>query len=119
MTRRTGCGMSLLEVLVALAILATGVTALQRLLVQSVGAVNANAERTRAMLAARTLLAEAELVPHPPGRPAGDLGAGGLHFERDVRATAHPRLHEVRVRVTSERDQAGCELVELIRVPSG
>ena len=49
-TRR---GMTLLEVLVAVAVLATGVVAVERLLARSVGAVATDAELTRAMLLGR------------------------------------------------------------------
>jgi type II secretion system protein I len=112
-------GMTLLEVLVALAVLATGIVALQRLAARSIDAV-ATAERlTRAMVGARALLAEAVLVPPEPGHLEGDLAAESrLRFERDVTPTPHPGLREVRVRVWWERrDRAVCELVELVRVP--
>jgi hypothetical protein len=41
----------------------------------------------------------------------------GLRFEREVRPTGHPRLREVRVRVQPADGGAGCELLELVRVP--
>ena len=50
-------GLTLLEVMVALVILAVGVTALQRLLVRSVATVTADGQTTRAMLLAQALLA--------------------------------------------------------------
>lgn len=109
-------GITLLEVLVALAILALGVTALQRLLVRSVATVTADGRATRAMLLARALLAEAEAKPPEPGQSEG-VRAGGLRFERDVRRTLHPSLREVRVRVYPEAGGAACELVEMVRVP--
>jgi len=40
----------------------------------------------------------------------------GLHFERDVWRTPHPRLREVRVRVYGDQAGTACELVELVRV---
>jgi type II secretion system protein I len=114
--------MSLLETLVALAVLATGVLAVQRLMTASVAGIARDADLTRAMLGARALLAEAALAPPEPGRTAGTLGAetpGGatLRFERDVLPTAHPGLREVRVRVFGREPGTRCELVELIRVP--
>ena len=109
-------GITLLEVLVALVILAVGVTALQRLLARSVATVTADGRTTRAMLLAQALLAEAEVQPPEPGRSDG-VRPGGLRFEREVRRTLHPALREVRVRVYPEAGGTACELVEMIRVP--
>ena len=111
-------GLTLLEVLVALAVLATGVTALQRLLARSVATIGADARLSRAMLEARALLTQAELTPPEPGHDGGERG-GGLRFERDVWRTVHPELREVRVRVYWDAGGRACELVELIRVPPG
>ena len=107
--------MTLVEVLVALAVLAVGVVSLQRLLVRSVAMVARDGEASRAMLLARALLAEAELRPPEPGHTEG-ARPGGLRFDRDVRRTPHPALREVRVRVSAGGGTA-CELVELVRVP--
>ena len=109
-------GLTLLEVMVALVILAVGVTALQRLLVRSVATVTADGQTTRAMLLAQALLAEVEVRPPEPGHSEG-VRPGGLRFERDVRRTPHPALREVRVRVYPEAGGTACELVEMIRVP--
>jgi prepilin-type N-terminal cleavage/methylation domain-containing protein len=109
-------GVSLLEVLVALVVLAVGVGALQRLLAQSVATIDADARLGRAALVARTLLAEAALAPPEPGHEAGTHAASGLAFEREVTRTPHPGLREVRVRVAAAADGRACELVELIRV---
>jgi len=108
-------GFTLLEVLVALVVLAVGIVALARLLGQSVAGVAADAELTRAMLAARALLAEAEVRPPEPGTTTGTRA--GLTFERWVGRTAAPALREVRVRVFAAGG-ATCELVELVRVPA-
>jgi type II secretion system protein I len=107
-------GLTLLEVLVALVVLAVGGTAMQRLLVRSVHGIDVDARVSRAMVTARALLAEAAIDPPEPGSSTGERA--GLHFERDVRRTAHPALREVRVRVSAGGD-ATCELVEVIRVP--
>ena len=107
MSRR---GFTLVEVLVALTILGTGVVAVQQLLGRSVATLAADAELTRSMLLAQTLLSEAALDPPEPGHTTGTRK--GLRFERDVQRTAHPALREVRVRV------GACELVEVIRVPA-
>jgi len=110
-------GLTLLEVLVALAVLAIGIVALERLLGRSVATIADDARLTRAMLAARALLAEAALGSPEPGVTEGE--ANGVHFTREVRPTLHPGLREVRVRVANgAQDAAACELVELIRVPA-
>jgi prepilin-type N-terminal cleavage/methylation domain-containing protein len=117
-------GLTLLEVLVALVVLATGVTALERLFVRSIAGIAADERLTRAMLLAQALLAEAELVPPEPGETEGDLGARdpaatGFRFAREVRPTPHPGLREVRIRVYWDpRHPDACELVELLRVPT-
>ncbi len=109
--------MTLLETLVAVVVLATGVLAVQRLANDSVAGIAADGERTRAMLSAQRLLAEAALAPPEPGQVSGELPT--LRFTRDVRTTAHPGLREVRVRVFApDRPGDGCELLELIRVPT-
>lgn len=109
-------GIGLLEVLVALAVLALGLTGMQRLIVRSVATLAADARIARAMVAAQAVLAETTAAPPEPGHLAGET-ADGLRFERDVRRTAHARLREVRVRVYPERGAPPCELVELIDVP--
>jgi type II secretion system protein I len=110
--------MTLLEVLVALAVLATGVVGLERLLAASVAAVAADARLTRGMLAARALLAEAAVGVPPLGSAAGEVAATpGLRWERDVTATPHSALRQVRVRVSWAEGREACELVEVIRVP--
>jgi len=117
-------GMTLLEALVALTVLATGVLAVQRLALHSVAGIAADAELTRAMLLARALLAEAALAPPEPGHVAGDLAGRGpqaadLRFERTVSTGPHPGLREVRVRVfRPDRPGDTCELLEFVRVPT-
>jgi prepilin-type N-terminal cleavage/methylation domain-containing protein len=121
---RGGRGMTLLETLVALAVLGTGVLAVQRLTVLSVAGIATDAQLTRTMLIARALLAETALALPEPGHTAGDLSArgpaaAGLRFERDVRPTPHAGLREVRVRVfPADRPGDACELVEIVRVPT-
>jgi len=109
-------GLTLLEVVVALAVLAIGVTALQRLLATSVRGIATDVRLTEATLLARALLAEAEVRTPEPGHIEGER-PGALRYARDTTPTAHPGLREVRVRVSWENDQA-CELVEMIRVPA-
>ncbi len=110
-------GLTLLEVVVALAVLAVGITSLQRLVAGSVLAVGSDAALTRAMLAAESVLAEAAVHVPEPGHVEGDRpGPPPLHWTRDVTQTPHARLREVRVRVSSGRE--ACELVEVMRVPA-
>lgn len=107
-------GFTFVEVLVAIAILATAGVALERLAVRSVSQLITDAEVTRAMLLARSVLADASVTPPEPGWTGMDRD--GLHVERDVRRTAHPALREVHVRVATPGGDS-CELVEVIRVP--
>lgn len=116
--RRNSRGLGLLEVLVALVVLAVGITALQRLVARSIGTIDASGRTTRAMLAAQALLADAALAPPEPGHTEG-IAPGGLRFERDVGRTPHPALREVRVRVRPDDGGGPCELVEVIHVPPG
>ena len=115
--------MTLLEVLVAVAMLATGVLAVQRLVAGSVAGIATDTRLTRAMMLARSLLAEASLAPPEPGHVTGTLddrpGGAGFEFVRDVRRTPHDGLREVHVRVSSGAgDRDACELVEVVRVPT-
>ena len=94
--RRRNAGFGLLEALVALVVVAVGVTALQRLVTRSIAAVE---------------------LPEP-GETTGATSEG-LRFERVVRRAPHPALREVRVRVWPDPGAAPCELWEVIRVPPG
>lgn len=108
-------GLTLLEVVVAVAVLAVGAVALQRLVARSVATIADDARLTRAMLAARAVLAETAVAVPQPGLDEGTRD--GLRFEREVRPTPHPALREVRVRVgDGPRDRGACELVEVMRV---
>ena len=115
--RRSRAAFTLVEAVVALAVVATGVVAAERLLVRSTQTVAVARAVTGVQLAAQRLLAEARLGPLPLGTIAGTDEAG-IVFERDVLATDHPALREVRVRTYAGANAAGsCELVEILRVP--
>jgi prepilin-type N-terminal cleavage/methylation domain-containing protein len=116
--RRRDAGFGLLETLVALVVVAVGVTALQRLVTRSIATLGEDLRLTRAMLAARALLADAAVEPPEPGETGGATPEG-LRFERVVRRAPHPALREVRVRVWPDPGAAPCELWEVIRVPPG
>lgn len=108
-------GFTLVEAIVALAVVAMGVVAAQRLLAQSTRTLAAEHAATRAQLAAQTLLAEARLGPLPLGVIEG-TDAEGIAYTRDVRATDHPALRTVRVHAQAGgRTGASCELVEILR----
>jgi prepilin-type N-terminal cleavage/methylation domain-containing protein len=108
-------GLTLLEVVVATAIVAIGVVALERLVVQSTATLAADVETSRALLAAQAVLAEAVVVPPEPGRAT--LERAGLRVARDVEPTAHPALRQVRVRAWGAAG-APVELLEVVRVPA-
>jgi len=115
MTSRRAVGFTLVEAVVALAVVATGAIAAEQLLARSARTVAIERAATRAQLAAQSLLAEARVGPLPLGTVGGTT-ADGVAFEREVRATDHPALREVRVR-TQAAAGAGCELVEVLRAP--
>ena len=110
-------GLTLLEVLVAIVVLAVGVAAVERVVAASTGAVADDARTTQALFAAWSVLADAELAPPPAGTVTGTRD--GFAFTRRALPTPHRALREVRVQVG---ETAGgrplVELVELIRVPS-
>jgi type II secretory pathway pseudopilin PulG len=114
--RPSRAGFGLLETLIAVAVVASGVVAVQRLVARSVATLGEDLRVTRGMLAAQTLLADAALAPPEPGHTSGSTPEG-LRFERDVARTPHPALREVRVRVWPDDGAAPCELWEVVHVP--
>ena len=110
-------GFTLVEAVVALAVVAVGALAGEQLLARSARTVAAEEAAGRAQLAAQTLLAEAREDTLPLGITAGTTEAG-VRFEREVRATQHPALREVRVRTEAGTGAgASCQLVEVMRAP--
>ena len=119
MRARGGRGMTLLEVLVAVVVLATGIVALQKLVVRSTAGIASDVQLTRSMLRARALLADAEVQVPSVGHVEGAVpGETDLRWERDVSDTPHRSLRQVRVRVAGADGHDAAELVELIRVPT-
>jgi prepilin-type N-terminal cleavage/methylation domain-containing protein len=109
-------GFTLLEVLVALALVAAGVAAVHRLVRGGASAVGDDAAYTTALFLAIDELARTRLDPPPPGDEE-TTAHGGLRLERRIRPTLHPALLEIRVRVTPPGAVAGIELVEIVRAP--
>jgi type II secretion system protein I len=109
-------GFTLVEVAVAVAILAVAGVALQRLVVQSLGTIDEDARRAHTLVVARMRLAEAALRPPPPGSETL-AEAGGGRTTRIVTPTAHPSLREVRVRSEAPGGRDATELTELVYAP--
>ncbi len=109
-------GFTLIEVVVAVAVLAMAGVALERLAAQSLGTIARDAARTRTLMAARARLADAALRPPAPGTETW-TEPDGIRTTRVVSRTAHPRLREVRVRAERADGREPSELVELVYAP--
>jgi prepilin-type N-terminal cleavage/methylation domain-containing protein len=110
-------GFTLVEVAVAVAVLATAGVALERLVARSIGTIDHDVARIRTLAIARLRLAEAAVVPPPPGR-ASWPEPGDFRTTREVAATAHPALRKVTIRVERAGGGDASELVELIYAPA-
>ena len=113
MTRR---GFTLVEVAVAVAVLATAGVALQRLVTTSVRTIGDDAGHARTLVVARERLAEAALRPPPLGHAT--WVDGDVRTTRIVEATAHPWLRAVRVVAEDADGHDRTELVELVYAPA-
>jgi len=112
-TRRAG--FTVLETAVAVAVLAIGLLAAQRLIARSTSALTFDQAATSTTLFANALLSEAHVSADGPQEVRG-VTDDGLHYEREVRATADPELLEVVVRVHAPGiPGTACELVEVMR----
>lgn len=103
--RREG-GFTLLEVVVAMAVLAIAFTAMLGLHVRSLNLVARERAYTRALLLARTMVTETELGAMPEiGISGGDFEERhpgqytGFRWEREVVGTPLPDTREIRIRV--------------------
>jgi type II secretion system protein I len=121
--QRDARGFTLVEVVVALAVLAIAFTALLGLHVRSLRLAAREQSYTQALLLARTLLTEAELAPLPaPGVSSGDFESRypgrypGFVWQRTVNDTPLAETREVTVRVQPPDDpEAEAELVLYLR----
>jgi general secretion pathway protein I len=98
---RTG-GFTLLEVLVAVAVIAFAFTGLLALHNRNLALVGRDQDMTRATLLLRELVAQVELYPDfsEVGTTTGTFdGYPGFRWERDVHSTALDELREVRLHV--------------------
>lgn len=104
-------GFTLLEVLVALSVVAVSFVALLGLHNRNIAVVSRDQERTVALLLARRAIAEMEVGEGFPevGTTEGEVeGYPGFRWVREVRDTEMPDLREVRLRVYwGERERAG------------
>lgn len=112
--RRRSRGLTLLEVLVAVGLIAGGGLATMRLVRMAVRTAAAEDVQTSALFAVMDELARVRLHPPAPGETTRRL-ADGLTLERRVRATLHPTLLEVRVRAIPPGATTGIEIVEIVR----
>jgi general secretion pathway protein I len=111
-------GFTLLEVTVALAVIATAFTALLGLHARNIRLAARDQAYTRALFLARELIADAELGPFPEvGLANGDFETlypgryPDFRWERTVNDTALPSTREITVRVFPVADPAVvCEL---------
>ncbi len=117
--KRGVAGFTLLEVLVAVAVLGLGLISLLGLHVRNLDLLDRDQRMTDATLLARQIMTEAELEGFPDiGREEGDFDGWyparypDLRWEREVIELPVPGLREVHVRVY--REQAPGDDVSLI-----
>ncbi len=106
-------GFTLLEVLVALAVLSIALGALLPLFAGGLQGAAVAGDQVMATLAAKSLLAELEAGPLMPGTTGGDLEGGG-RWRLDVQpAESSAALRLWRLDLTVERGRAAVRLVTL------
>ena len=105
-------GFTLIEVMVALAVVATAFTALLSLHIRNLETVAREDAFSRSLLLAETLAAEAQLEGYPDlGTTRGDFrtklsgDAEGFTWEREVREWMLPGTREITIRVTPPRGE--------------
>jgi len=113
-SRRPARGFTLLEVLVAVAILGLGLVSLLGLHVRNLALIAHDQRITDSTLLARALMTDAEVEPFPDiGLTSGDFEDRhpgqfpDLRWEREVSPTPIPDVREVRVRVFHGDEESG------------
>jgi prepilin-type N-terminal cleavage/methylation domain-containing protein len=109
-------GFTLVEVAVAVAVLATAGVALQRLLAQSLRTIDLDARASHTLVVARIALGEAAIAP--PALGVTTEARGGLRTTRTVLPTMHPWLREVTVRAETPDGAVHSELTEIVYAPA-
>lgn len=106
-------GFTLIEVLVALAIVAYALIGLLGLQNRNLGIIGRDQQMTKAILLARSFIAQMEVREKFPdlGFSSGELEEGFL-WEREVNETFLPDVREVKVRIIF--DEARPNAVELL-----
>jgi type II secretion system protein I len=112
-------GFTLIEVLVALTIVAFAFVGLLGLHNRNISLIARDQDLTRATLLARQFITEMEVVEQFPelGVSRGEFAnVPGFYWERDVEETELPTVRRVRLRVIwDERIPNACELLYYIR----
>lgn len=124
--RRTERGFTLLEVLIAMSIIAYAVVGLLGLQAKNIKAVARGQNLTRATLLARQEISKIQYEVlqgglESLGNTSGDYGRNypGFRFEREVISTGLDSMREVIVRVIfDERNPHACELIYFVRDPA-
>ena len=113
-------GFTLLEVLVAVMIIALAFTGLLSLHSRDLALVSRDQDMTRATLLMRELVAQVELFPEYSqlGTASGNFeGSPGFSWQRDVRTTALDELREVHFRVVwGDRGRNSAELLYYVHI---
>ena len=117
--RRDAAGFTLLEVLVALTVVAFAFVGLLALHNNNLILAGRDQDLTRATLLARQFVTEMELIEEFPdlGMASGEFdNYPGFYWEREVDETPLPDVRRVRLRVIwDERTPKACELLYYIR----
>jgi general secretion pathway protein I len=107
-------GFTLLEVLVAVAVLGLALVSLLGLHVRNLALLERDQRITDATLLARALMTDAEIEPFPDiGLTDGNFEERypgrfpGLRWEREVTSTPVPDVREIRVRVFRGEEESG------------
>jgi len=123
--RRGARGFTLLEVMVALAVIAFALVGLLGLQARNVKMIARGQNLTRATLLARELISQIQVEVETKGfQGLGDSrgvfdGYPGYRWEREVLSTGLDELREVVVRVIwDERTPNACQLVYFVRAPA-